>query len=240
MANHTRTFRSKKLNQDHIKILNEAIRHNARGKQKDVHLTYQKENGEVSERKVRPLAVKDKSLFVAHCHERNAIRSFRVERISMVKQAFWDGFDKQAGKMTDLLKQLNMNNPEIRRDLAKKLRFSRKALKENPQYHGFQSLYLNPATKDSRIGSEGFAKGLMEDKYRVTPGVHYGIPFPPKGEAYPYYPTLKDAYIRVQRRGQPTSDLSAFGDTRELLSKKPEIFGVEEKIHYPLEHQLKR
>jgi hypothetical protein len=93
---HTRTFRSKKLNQDHIKILNEAIRHNAKGKQKDIVISYKKENGEVSERKVRPFAVKDKSLFIAHCHERNAIRSFRVERISMVKQAFWDGFEKMA------------------------------------------------------------------------------------------------------------------------------------------------
>ena len=93
---HIRTFRSKKLHPEHVKLINEAIRHNARGKEKDVHITYRKENGEVSERKVRPLAVKGKSLFVAHCHERNAIRSFRVERITMVKKAFWEGFEKRA------------------------------------------------------------------------------------------------------------------------------------------------
>lgn len=96
MSTHIRTLRSKKLHPEHVKLINEAIRHNARGKEKDVHITYRKENGEVSERKVRPLAVKGKSLFVAHCHERNAIRSFRVERIGMVKSAFWDGFEKRA------------------------------------------------------------------------------------------------------------------------------------------------
>lgn len=93
---HIRTLRSKKLHPEHVKLINEAIRHNARGKEKDLHITYRKENGEESERKVRPLAVKGKSLFVAHCHERNAIRSFRVERIGMVKSAFWDGFEKRA------------------------------------------------------------------------------------------------------------------------------------------------
>jgi len=93
---HIRTFRSKKLHPEHVKLINEAIRHNARGKDKDVHITYRKENGEVSDRKVRPLAVKGKSLFVAHCHERDAIRSFRVERITMVKKAFWEGFEKRA------------------------------------------------------------------------------------------------------------------------------------------------
>jgi hypothetical protein len=95
-AKHIRTLRSKKLHPEHVKLINEAIRHNVRGKEKDLHITYRKENGEESERKVRPLAVKGKSLFVAHCHERNAIRSFRVERIGMVKSAFWDGFEKRA------------------------------------------------------------------------------------------------------------------------------------------------
>jgi predicted DNA-binding transcriptional regulator YafY len=93
---HIRTLRSKKLHPEHVKLINEAIRHNSRGKERDVHIKYRKENGEETERKVRPLAVKGKSLFVAHCHKRNAIRSFRVERISMVKQAFWDGFEKRA------------------------------------------------------------------------------------------------------------------------------------------------
>lgn len=93
---HTRTLRSKKLHPEHVKLINEAIRHNVKGGDKNLHISYKKENGEVSERRVKPLAVKGKSLFVAHCHERNAIRSFRVERINMVKQAFWDGFFKRA------------------------------------------------------------------------------------------------------------------------------------------------
>lgn len=93
---HIRTLRSKKLHPEHVKLINDAIRKNARGKEKDLHITYRKENGEVSERKVRPLAVKGKSLFVAHCHKRNAIRSFKVERISMIKSAFWEGFEKRS------------------------------------------------------------------------------------------------------------------------------------------------
>lgn len=93
---HIRTFRSKKLHPEHAKLINEAIRHNAKGGDRNLQISYKKENGEVSERKVKPLAVKGKSLFVAHCHERNAIRSFRVERINMVKQAFWNGFEKRA------------------------------------------------------------------------------------------------------------------------------------------------
>jgi hypothetical protein len=105
MKQHIRTLRSKKLHPEHVKLINEAIRHNARGKEKDLHITYRKENGEESERKVRPLAVKGKSLFVAHCHERNAIRSFRVERIGMVKSAFWDGFEKRA-----LIPEYNLKN----------------------------------------------------------------------------------------------------------------------------------
>jgi hypothetical protein len=85
---HIRTFRSKKLHPEHVKLLNEAIRRNAKGGDHNVHLTYVKGDGTRSERKVKPLSVKGKSLFVAHCHERDAIRSFRVERIEMIKKAF--------------------------------------------------------------------------------------------------------------------------------------------------------
>lgn len=93
---HIRTFRSKKLHPEHTKLLNEAIRRNAKGGDQNVHISYRKPDGSLSDRKVKPLAVKGKSLFVAHCHKRNAIRSFRVERIEMIKQAFWDGFEKRA------------------------------------------------------------------------------------------------------------------------------------------------
>ena len=95
-SKHIRTFRSKKLHPEHAKLINEAIRKNARGGDHNVHISYTKADGTKSDRKVKPLAVKGKSLFVAHCHERNAIRSFKVERIDMIKKAFWDGFEKRA------------------------------------------------------------------------------------------------------------------------------------------------
>lgn len=93
---HIRTFRSKKLHPEHVKLLNEAIRKNAKGGDHNLLIKYKKKSGEISERKVKPLAVKGKSLFVAHCHKRDAIRSFRMERLDMVKNAFWIGFEKQA------------------------------------------------------------------------------------------------------------------------------------------------
>jgi hypothetical protein len=105
-SKHIRTFRSKKLHPEHAKLINEAIRKNARGGDHNVHISYTKADGTKSDRKVRPLAVKGKSLFVAHCHERNAIRSFKVERIDMIKKAFWDGFEKRASDK-------NENNDEV-------------------------------------------------------------------------------------------------------------------------------
>ena len=94
---HVRTFRSKKLRPEHVKLLNEAIRKNVKGGDHNVQITYRKENGEVSKRRIKPLGVKQKDLLLAHCHERNAVRSFKIGRISkMEKSAFWDGFFKRA------------------------------------------------------------------------------------------------------------------------------------------------
>jgi predicted DNA-binding transcriptional regulator YafY len=78
----------------HAKWLNSFIRSNRRGKDKDIHITYRKENGEESERKVRPLYAK-KDVLVAHDHGKNAYRSFKLERIQkMTKTAsFWSGFE---------------------------------------------------------------------------------------------------------------------------------------------------
>ena len=84
---HTRTFRSKKLNADHVKLLNECIRKNVKGGDLAVHIKYHKPDGTVSERRIKPLGVKDKSLLLAHCHDKDALRSFRLERISMIKSA---------------------------------------------------------------------------------------------------------------------------------------------------------
>ena len=94
---HIRTFRSKKLHPEHVKLLNEAIRKNVKGGDHNVKITYRKESGEVSERRIKPLGVKQKDLLLAHCHERNAVRSFKIGRISkMEKSAFWTGFEKRA------------------------------------------------------------------------------------------------------------------------------------------------
>ena len=96
---HIRTFRSKKLHPEHVKLLNEAIRKNVKGGDHNVKITYRKESGEVSERKIKPLGVRQKDLLLAHCHERNAVRSFKIGRISkMEKSAFWIGFEKGAGQ----------------------------------------------------------------------------------------------------------------------------------------------
>ena len=126
---HTRTFRSKKLHPEHVKMLNEAIRKNARGGDHNVHISYTKADGSKSDRKVRPLAVKGKSLFVAHCHERNAIRSFKVERINMIKKAFWDGFEKKAVSLKfinkhglkGLASRAKETSPEILAKIEKKV-----------------------------------------------------------------------------------------------------------------------
>ena len=43
---HIRTFRSKKLHPEHVKLLNNAIRKNVKGGDHSVKITYQKETGE--------------------------------------------------------------------------------------------------------------------------------------------------------------------------------------------------
>lgn len=93
---HIRTFRSKKLDAEHVKLLNDAIRKNVKGGDVSVHISYKKENGIATDRCVKPLGVKGTSLLLAHCKNRDALRSFRLERIGMVKSAFWSGFEKRA------------------------------------------------------------------------------------------------------------------------------------------------
>ena len=105
---HIRTFRSKKLHPEHVKLLNNAIRKNAKGGDHSVKITYRKESGEVSERRIKPLGVKQKDLLLAHCHERNAVRSFKIGRISkMEKSAFWDGFFKKAMDHSEYIKEMD-------------------------------------------------------------------------------------------------------------------------------------
>ena len=96
---HTRTFRSKKLHPEYVKLLNEAIRKNAKGGDHNVRITYRKETGEVSDRKIKPLGVKQKDLLLAHCHERNAVRSFKVGRISKMEKSASSAIGRRIAKI---------------------------------------------------------------------------------------------------------------------------------------------
>ena len=98
-AKKQRIFRNKELaGYPHAKLLNRAIRSNAWGKDHNFHLSYQKANGEVVSRKVKPMAAKG-NVLVAFDHHRNDIRSFRLDRIqSMEKHAFWNGFERARRK----------------------------------------------------------------------------------------------------------------------------------------------
>ena len=89
---HVRTFRSKKLDSSHVKLINQAIRNNARGKDHSVVISYRKPTGELTNRSIKPLSVRGTKLLGAHCNMRDSFRSFRVDRMESVKQAFWKGF----------------------------------------------------------------------------------------------------------------------------------------------------
>lgn len=93
---HLRLFRSKKLHPEHVAAINRALRHNAKGKEHNVLIEYTKADGTKTDRKIRPLAVRGKHLLLAHDHNRGEVRSFRMDRVGMVKAAFWTGFEKQA------------------------------------------------------------------------------------------------------------------------------------------------
>lgn len=92
-----RLFRRKDVaSYPHAKWLNTAIKSNKWGKDRNVQLKYRKANGEVVLRKVKPLGAKG-AVLVAHDHHRDAVRSFRLDRIeAMEKNAFWRGFLKGA------------------------------------------------------------------------------------------------------------------------------------------------
>lgn len=89
---HIRTFRSKKLNPDHVKLLNQAIRNNSQGKNHNIVISYRKPTGEVTKRSIKPISVRGTKQLGAHCNLRDSFRTFRVDRIESVKQAFWRGF----------------------------------------------------------------------------------------------------------------------------------------------------
>lgn len=82
-----------------IKRMTKVVEHNQDNpeKQKNVRLTYKKLNGRTVKRKILPLSIKG-NVVVAHDHKRDAIRSFKIERIKQMEKAasFWGGFKKRA------------------------------------------------------------------------------------------------------------------------------------------------
>jgi hypothetical protein len=97
-------FKKEHAKHPHARHLNGYIRSNRWGKNKDITITYKKENGDISERKIRPLYAK-KDVLVAHDHDKNGYRSFKLERIQSMtksahevqqKTAFELGFEKRA------------------------------------------------------------------------------------------------------------------------------------------------
>ncbi len=81
-----------------IKHLQKMTIHNKENKdnRKSVHITYKKMNGRTVKRRISPLEVRG-NLVIAYDHKRDALRSFRHERIKdMEKSAFWLGFEKGA------------------------------------------------------------------------------------------------------------------------------------------------
>lgn len=84
----------------HARWLNSTIRSNRRGKNNNLLMTYQKANGEVVERRIKPLSA-NKHLLLAHDYNRNNVRSFHIDRIQkMEKSAFELGFEKRAFEKT--------------------------------------------------------------------------------------------------------------------------------------------
>ena len=89
----------------HARWLNRKIRSNAWGKERTATIKYTKANGESVVRKVKPLGAKGKVL-IAHDYHRDAVRSFRLDRIHhMEKAAFFVGFEKRASA-GDMLKRV--------------------------------------------------------------------------------------------------------------------------------------
>lgn len=87
----------------HTSFINRLVKHNKKdGEKRHAHITYKKLNGRTVKRKVTPLEVRG-GLMIAHDHKRDALRSFKLERIkAMEKSAFWIGFTKQAEAFSHL------------------------------------------------------------------------------------------------------------------------------------------
>lgn len=81
-----------------LNAFTKAIGHNEKNeKKKSFQITYKKLNGRTVKRKIDPRSLRG-NVVVAFDHKRNAIRSFKLERIKGMNKVanFFDGFYKQA------------------------------------------------------------------------------------------------------------------------------------------------
>ena len=86
------------LKEAFFKRIEKVVLHNqANDNKKNVKLTYKKLNGRTVKRKITPISLRG-NLVIAHDHKRDALRSFKIERIKHMEKAasFWIGFEKQA------------------------------------------------------------------------------------------------------------------------------------------------
>lgn len=116
-----------------LNAFNKAIVHNKENdKKKTFQITYKKLNGRTVKRKIDPSSMRGNTV-VAFDHKRNAVRSFKVERIQgMNKVAFLQGFYKQAG-LVSYVKETKNKNIQFGKDEKEKINpaAERLALKYN-------------------------------------------------------------------------------------------------------------
>lgn len=77
-------FYSKKFNPSFVKTINSSIRKNSRGGESTINLNYTKADGSKVQRKITPYTAKGSNVLVGYDHKRDAIRSFRMERIDRI------------------------------------------------------------------------------------------------------------------------------------------------------------
>lgn len=77
-------FYSKQFNPAYTKAVNSAIRKNFKGNETPITLDYTKANGEKVQRKITPYTAKGGNILVGYDHKRDAIRSFRMDRVDQI------------------------------------------------------------------------------------------------------------------------------------------------------------
>lgn len=91
------------MKKNHLRLINSAAAHNKNNDQKkSVQITYRKKStGRVVKRKVSPYEIRG-HLLIGYDHKRKALRSYHTDRITHMKTAFWEGFEKQASHAAEL------------------------------------------------------------------------------------------------------------------------------------------